>query len=200
MTLAIDDPFTELAIRFVINIVAMLIFIFGMFYRRHRDKELATTAAIFNIFSFGVLSVLSAVEFNLAAGFGLFAILALFSLRSEQIDKIEISYFFGAVGLAVICSVIGTTHNFVIGIVTILLIAVYLIDHPKFMRSTVLMKVTLDRIDPHIFASPERMRKELAERFGVSVMSYRVRSINYVNELAMIDVYYEGERELGAKK
>lgn len=50
---------------------------------------------MFNVFAFSVLTILSTVQFSLAAGFGLFAILALFSLRSEQIGKIEISYFFG---------------------------------------------------------------------------------------------------------
>lgn len=48
---------------------------------------------MFNIFAFAVLTILSSVQFSLAAGFGLFAILALFSLQSEQIEKIEIAYF-----------------------------------------------------------------------------------------------------------
>jgi hypothetical protein len=59
--------------------------------------------------------VLSKVEFGLAAGFGLFAILAMFTLRSEPIGKTEITYFFGSVAIAVICSVQGTTLPFVGG-------------------------------------------------------------------------------------
>ena len=101
------SPLIELLARFSIDLIAMLLLVFGMYYRRYRDKELVTAAALFNVFVFAVLTVLSSVEFSLAAGFGLFAILALFTLRSEQITKIEITYFFGSVAIAVICSVQG---------------------------------------------------------------------------------------------
>ncbi len=74
-----ENSYMELLARFGIDIVAMLTLVFGMYYRRYKDKELVTTAAMFNIFVFAVLSVLSSVKFSLAAGFGLFAILALFT-------------------------------------------------------------------------------------------------------------------------
>jgi ABC-type polysaccharide transport system permease subunit len=98
----------EPVVRLLIDVGAMLTLVFGMFYQRYRDKELVTAAALFNIFIFSVLTVLSQVEFGLAAGFGLFAILALFTLRSEPLGKTEMTYFFGSVAIAVICSVQGT--------------------------------------------------------------------------------------------
>ena len=105
-----QTPLFELLLRFGIDIIAVVLLIYGLYYRRHHDKELVTTAVMFNFAAFGVLVVLSDVQFSVAAGFGLFAILALFRLRSEQFDKIEISYFFGAVAIAVICSVLKRGH------------------------------------------------------------------------------------------
>ena len=96
----IPPPAVELLERFAIDATAMTGLVFGMYYRRYRDKELVTAAAMFNIFVFAVLTVLSSVAFSVSAGFGLFAILALFTLRSEQISKIEITYFFGSVAIA----------------------------------------------------------------------------------------------------
>ena len=110
-------PASETPVRFVINIIAMTALVFGLYYRRYRDKELVTAASLFNVFAFGVLTILSSVEFSLAAGFGLFAILALFTLRSEQISKVEITYFFGSIAIAVICSIQGTELVFVAVIV-----------------------------------------------------------------------------------
>ncbi|WP_377505415.1 DUF4956 domain-containing protein [Octadecabacter sp. R77987] len=49
--------------------------------------------------------------------------LALFSLRSEAISKIEICYFFGAIAIAVICSVLGTGLGFVAVIIVFVLAA-----------------------------------------------------------------------------
>jgi hypothetical protein len=188
--LDINDPMWSLIARFAINTVAIGFLIFFMYYRRYRDRELATTASMFNIFAFAVLTILSSVQFSLAAGFGLFAILALFSLRSEQIEKIEIAYFFGAIAIAVICSVQGTSLWMVISITLFVLIGAWILDHPKMLKSASSTKLTLDKIDPHVLSDTELMRAQLSERLGVEVMNFQITQLNYVNDLAHINVYY----------
>lgn len=180
----------ELIARFSINTAAIVLLNFFMFYRRYSDRELATTASMFNIFAFAVLTILSSVEFSIAAGFGLFAILALFSLRSEQIEKIEIAYFFGSIAIAVICSVQGTSLTLVVAITLFVLIGAWILDHPKMLKSANRAKLTLDKIEPHVLSDHELMRKQLEERLGVEVMNFQITELNYVNDLAMINVYY----------
>ena len=180
----------ELVARFAIDVVAMVALVFGMYYRRYRDKELVTAAALFNVFAFAVLTILSNVQFSVAAGFGLFAILALFSLRSEQISKTEITYFFGSIAIAVICSVQGTTIAFVAAVVTLILIAAWIIDHPRILRSADGVKITLDKIDAHALSKPEVMRADLSARLGVEVMSYQIVALDYINDMARINVFY----------
>lgn len=188
--LATLDPLIELAVRFALNTFAMLCLMFGMFYRRYRDKELATTASMFNIFAFAVLTILSSVEFSIAAGFGLFAILALFSLRSETISKGEISYFFGSIAIAVICSVLGTDLWLVAAIVFCVLFAAWVLDHPRILQTAASAKLTLDRIEPHALSDTKKMRADLSARLGVEVMTFQVIEINYVNDLARLRVNY----------
>lgn len=180
----------ETPVRFIINIIAMMILIFGLYYRRYRDKELVTAASLFNVFAFGVLTVLSSVEFSLAAGFGLFAILALFTLRSEQISKVEITYFFGSIAIAVICSIQGTELAFVGVIVSLVLIGAWALDHPRILQSADGVKITLDKIDPHALSDPEAMRKDLSSRLGVDVMSYQITALDYINDMARINVFF----------
>ncbi len=186
----ISDPVWELLARFAINAAAMTVLIFGTFYRRYRDRELATTASMFNIFAFAVLTILSSVQFSIAAGFGLFAILALFSLRSEQIEKIEIAYFFGAIALAVISSVQGTSLAFVVLVTSFVLIAAWILDHPKMMKSALNTKLTLDSIDPAILEDTEKTRLTLSKRMGVDVMAFQIIELNYVNDMARIKIFY----------
>ena len=183
-------PVLELVARFAIDVVAMVALVFGMYYRRYRDKELVTAAALFNVFAFAVLTILSNVQFSVAAGFGLFAILALFSLRSEQISKTEITYFFGSIAIAVICSVQGTTIAFVAAVVTLILIVAWIIDHPRILRSADGVKITLDKIDAHALSKPEVMRADLSARLGVEVMSYQIVALDYINDMARINVFY----------
>jgi hypothetical protein len=180
----------EILVRFGINLIAMLCLTFGMYYTRYRDKELVTAASLFNIFVFAVLVVLSSVEFSIAAGFGLFAILALFTLRSEQITKIEISYFFGSVSIAVITAILGTSLPFVVFITALVLLGAYLLDHPAILRSVSSMKVTLDKIEPCTFTDSQKTLAELSDRLGVEVLSYRVIMVDYINDMVRMDVSY----------
>ncbi len=187
-------PGIETGIRFGIDVLAMLTLVFGLYYRRYRDKELVTAAAMFNVFVFAVLTVLSSVEFSITAGFGLFAILALFTLRSEQITKIEITYFFGSIAIAVICSVVGTPLPFVGAIALGVVISAYVLDHPLILRSADGVKITLDKIDHDALSNPGRMKADLSKRLGVDVMSYQITALNYVNDMASISVFYRKPR------
>jgi Domain of unknown function (DUF4956) len=180
----------ELPLRLAIDLAAMLVLVFGLYYRRYRDKELVTAAALFNVFIFAVLTVLSKVEFSLAAGFGLFAILAMFTLRSEPIGKTEITYFFGSVAIAVINSVQGITPSFGAAVSVLVVVGAWLIDHPKVLQSVDGIRITLDKIDAHALSEPELMRGDLSRRLGVEVLSYEITALDYINDMARITVHY----------
>ena len=185
------DPYMDLGLRFVIDLIAMLLLILGIYYRRYGDKELVTAAALFNVFIFSVLTVLSGIEFSVSAGFGLFAILALFTLRSEQISKIEITYFFGSVSVAVICSVKGTTILFVLITAVAVLISVFLIDHPKILPPVNTLRITLDKIETYALSDPQKMCAELSNRLSVTVLSYQIKSLDFINDLVVVHVNYK---------
>lgn len=177
-------------VRFGMDVAGMSALMFGMYYRRYRDKELVTAAALFNISVFAVLTVLSAVDFGVAAGFGLFAILALFTLRSEPLTKTEMTYFFGSIAIAVICSVQGTTLPFVAMVVGLVLVGAYIVDHPRMLQSVSGAKVALDKIHVSLLSDPTAMRADLSERLGVEVLSYQVLQLDYITEMAKLNVYY----------
>lgn len=189
----------DLVFRFAINTAAMSALIFGLYYRRHGDRTLATTAAMFNVFAFAVLGTLSSVEFGLAAGFGLFAILALFNLRSEQIGRIEIAYFFGSVAIAVICSIEGASTPYLLAIVTFALTGAYFFDHPAIVPGSRAVRITVDHIDPNLLADPGAMKKTLTERLGVNVTGFEIENVNFVNELAVIQLTYRRPSETPAR-
>jgi hypothetical protein len=190
---AIPSPDPELVgqlARVAIDLTGMALLLFGLYYRRYRDKHLVTASALFNLFIFSVLTVLSKVEFGIAAGFGLFAILAMFTLRSEPLAKNEIAYFFGSVAIAVICSVKGTSLPFVAAITALVVFGTWVIDHPRVLRSVDGIRITLDRIEQHALSEPEAMREQLSRRLGVHVMSYEITALDYINDMARINVFY----------
>lgn len=186
----LQPEFVDLLLRLQLNVVASLSLVFGLYYRRYRDKELAISAALFNLFIFCVLTALSHVNFSLAAGFGLFAILAMFTLRSEPLGKTEITYFFGSVAVAVISSVEGLSLLVVASLVGLVVVGTWAIDHPRVLESVHSIRVTLDKIDREALSDPESMKAELSKRLGVQVMSYQFTTLDFVNDMARISVFY----------
>src|SRR5690625_1331706 len=182
---------TELIARFLLDLGAMAVLLFGMFWPRYKNKEITLAAALFNVFTFGVLSILSSVEFTIAAGFGLFAILALFNLRSETINKSDIGYFFGSIAIAVITSIGGSNIIFVLAILGFVLLVVYWVDNPRFFKASYQLQVNLDYIPQKLFAEPEDLKAELTDRLGVSVTGVRVLTVNYVTEIVKAEITYQ---------
>ena len=179
-----------LFIRIALDLVATVILVFGFYYRRYGEKELATSAAMFNVFIFAVLTVLSAVNFSVTAGFGLFAILALFTLRSEPLSKPDLTYFFGSITVAVICSVQGTSLPLIVLVLMMVLAGAWLIDHPRILRSIGGTKISLDHIDKALLADPAAMKQALSQRLGVEVLSYQVLQVDYITDMARLNVNF----------
>ncbi|HEY6528074.1 MAG TPA: DUF4956 domain-containing protein [Cellvibrionaceae bacterium] len=181
----------ELGIRFCLDLAVALCITLGIYYRRYGDKELVVAATLFNVFIFSVLSILSGIEFSVSAGFGLFAILALFTLRSEQISKIEITYFFGAVSIAVIFALDGVSITTATVTALTVLISVFLLDHPKVLPPVNTLRITLDKIDSYALSDPERMCRDLSDRLSVPVLSYQIKTLDFINDLAIVHVNYK---------
>jgi hypothetical protein len=196
LLLADDLPLSAvlMAIRLVIDLIGVVILLFFIFYRSYRNKELVTSAALFNVFVFSVLSVLSTVQFGINAGFGLFAILALFTLRSEPLAKIELTYCFGSVVVAVICAVQGTPLLLVILAVAIVIVGAYVVDHPRILSSMGSLKLTLDSIDADLLSDPTAMSGKLSSLLKVDVLSFHVLQVDYINDKASIDVNFRKHR------
>ena len=77
-----------------------------------------------------------------------------------------------------------------VAVAVFVLLAAWIIDHPKMLKSVSSAKLTLDRIEPHILQDYERMRADLTARLGVQVMTFQIVELNYVNDLARINVFY----------
>ena len=102
----------------------------------------------------------------------------------------EITYFFGSIAIAVICSVQGSTLAFASVIIALILVSAFIIDHPRILRSAGGVKIVLDKIDLHALSSPDAMRKELTARLGVDVISFQITRLDYINDLANINVFF----------
>src|SRR5699024_955528 len=102
----------------------------------------------------------------------------------------DIAYFFGSISIAVITPIQGTSMAFVGTMLFIVILSVYVLDHPRLLRTAHQMRVTLDFIPENGVADPDSLNAELPRRLGVKVVSARVLSVNYVTEVTCAEVNF----------
>src|SRR4051794_28720818 len=150
----------------IVDLVAITIIAFGVYYRRNRRSDLALAYVALNLSLFCVaVMIVSETKIGVAFGFGLFAILSIIRLRSEPIAPEEGAYYFVALVLGLINGM--QFHNAQLSrLLTVGLVAVMvLLDNALVMPRGRRQVVTLDMVYPN----EAQMRVDLEARLGGKV-------------------------------
>jgi hypothetical protein len=174
----------DLLPRLLIDLVAIAVLAYGIHYRRHRRPDLVVIYAMFNIGLFLALVVMTAGGVSVGVGFGLFAVLSIVRLRSEPFTNRELAYFFLALVLGLVNGIDLGAPAFAALLSAIALAAAAVIDHPRLLRPTRQLEVTLETIPP----GEEALRRHLEERLNARVTECRVLEIDYVRETVRVAV------------
>ncbi len=174
----------DLLERLAVDAAAIAALAYGVYYRRHRRQDLFVIFTMFNVGLVLALVVITAGNVSAGVGFGLFAVLSIVRLRSEPFTNAELAYFFLAL-------VIGLVNGIDIGdpllaaaLSALAVAAAAVIDHPRLLRRTHALEVTLETIPP----GEEALRRHLEERLNTRVTECRVLEIDYVRETVRVAV------------
>lgn len=183
---------------FMIDFTSLYLFAYVVVYKRFRNTELFVTISLFNIFILIVVMAIVRTNFNVAVGFGLFALLSLVQLRSAQFTKTETGFLFGCVALAVINGAGITDLGFVfltnlIVVITGWIFSSWAMEHsaniiPK--DSARKIAITLDHIDESILNNKTMMIDKLTELLGVDISSFDIKKIDYVKDTINLNAMY----------
>ena len=168
-------------------------------YRKYRNVEMFVSSALFNIFILLLVMSIVRTDFNIAIGFGLFALLSLVQLRSATFTKTEMAYLFGAVTLAVINGAGIGDLSFVLICNFVVIVATWFIGNWSLEHSANLIRVdnvkkmaiTLDHIDENVIGDRKRMCAELAKSLGIEVQTFEIKKIDYVRDMVELTVIYQ---------
>ncbi|MCH9670804.1 MAG: DUF4956 domain-containing protein [Gammaproteobacteria bacterium] len=183
----------------LIDFVSLYFVAYVVLYRKFRNIEMFVSSALFNVYILVIVMGIVRTDFNIAIGFGLFALLSLIQLRSAQFSKAEMAYLFGAVALAVINGAGIGDLTFVLTCNVAIVLSTWFIGTWSLEHSANLiavddvrkMQITLDHIDETAIGNREVMRAELAERLGINVQSFEIERLDYVRDIVNVTVIYE---------
>ncbi len=185
--------FQILVARFLINIVFILVLIWGIYYKINKNSEYIFNFIIFNILIFFVSSILSDLELKTGFAFGLFAIFSILRYRTEQIPIKEMTFMF----MSIIIATINSTVTSSLSLVEILFANIVIILATYFMEKKWLKnykpskKVLFDNIDLIHQDKKDELIKELEKRIGLKISDVKIEKIDYLKDTASLKVYME---------
>lgn len=178
----------------ILNAVSLYFFAYLILYQRYGNKELFVTCSLFNISLLLVVMAIVRSDFNLAVGFGLFALLSLITVRSVPFTKTEMAYFFSVIALAVINGSGIADYMFVI-ICNVMIvgtawtIALTVTHSANVSGNSEPIILNLDRVDSDASANPSRMVAKLQRLLQTEVYSYRTLKIDLVRDTMALEIY-----------
>jgi hypothetical protein len=139
---------------------------------------------MFNIGLFLALVVIMSGDISVAVGFGLFAVLSIVRLRSEPFTNGELAYFFLALVIGLVNGIDIGSIGLTVLLSALALVAAAVIDHPRLLRQTRQLQITLETIP----ADPDTLRRHVEERLNARVYECHVLEIDYVRETTRASV------------
>tara|TARA_R110000868_G_scaffold411662_1_gene707239 strand:- start:59908 stop:60504 length:597 start_codon:yes stop_codon:yes gene_type:complete len=169
-----------------IDIAAIAVLVFGLYFPRHRRKDLVVAFLTVNVGVLGVALVLSNASISLGVGLGLFGVLAIIRLRSAVIRQHEIAYYFAALALGLLAGLATTIDPLFIGMMGLIVFALFVGDHPRLFASYRMQTMRLDYAETDEAA----LTAALAATLGARIHRVTVQHVDFSKKFTDIEVRY----------
>ena len=211
------SDFSEMMVRFVICLFFNWFIIDRLYYKKSRRRDfyftfLLTSIAIFFLVFFMIFGLDKlGGKTSMGIGIGLFGIFSIMRYRTDAMPVREMTYLFVVVCLSVIHAmsdsialdakgkVTGTPlmELAVIDVITIVVIIFF----ERFLKVNSSKLVQYDRIDLIKKERRQELMADLEERLGVKVINVKVGAVDFLRDMAVLRVYYDGkvDREIDEK-
>ena len=87
---------------FLVNMIAIVALVFGVYWPRYRRADIAVALLGVNVGVMAVATVLANSNVAAGLGLGLFGVLSIIRLRSAEIDQREVVYYFAALSMGLL--------------------------------------------------------------------------------------------------
>ena len=193
----LSSEFAMMFVRLLINIVFTWLIIDRLYFKKSQRRDFYFTfmliaMAIFFIVFF-MIFVLEDMKgkTSMGVGIGLFGIFSIMRYRTDTMPVREMTYLFVIIALSLVNAVSVNVPLFEVLLTNVIMvIAVWLCE--MHLKSRPSKLIQYDRIE---LITPERRPEliaDLEKRLGVKVKNVEIGSIDFLRDMAMLRVSYEG--------
>ncbi|MEU5153319.1 DUF4956 domain-containing protein [Glycomyces sp. NPDC021274] len=175
-----------LALALPVNLFAITVLACAIYYRRHHRTDLALAYVALNVGVFSVSALMLSQQVSLGLAFGLFGVLSILRLRSDQISQRDVGYYFTSLALGLINGIGASRPAVMIGLSVLLVVTMYVADHPKLANRGRHRMIVLDTVHRDETA----LQADLERRLGGTVRKFEVIDTDFVRETMTVDVRF----------
>ena len=196
--LSFSSAYMTMLIRLFINILVTWVLIDRLYYQKSHRRDFYFTFMLISIAIFFIVFFMIFVledmkgKTGLGVGIGLFGIFSIMRYRTDAMPVREMTYLFIIIALSVVNAIAdGVSALELVTTNLIVVVAVWVCELRLKTWPTKL--VQYDRIE---LIAPERREEliaDLSKRLGLKVMKVEVGSVDFLKDMAMLRVSYEGK-------
>lgn len=198
-----DDDVYKMLIRFVFNLLFLILIVRFAILPNQQDREFAFTVSMLNITVFFICFALKKLELGIGMALGLFAIFGVLRYRTNALPIKEMTYLFIVIGIAVINSLSNKKTSYIELVAVNSLILGSAMLKERFVangklniaRKAVRTKkprkhvVEYDRLDLLAPEKANELQADLRQRTGMPVSRIQVQTIDLKNDSATLNIW-----------
>ena len=201
----ISVGFADTLVRLFTCMIVNWVIVHFLYFKKSKRRDFYFTFVIISMAIFFLVYLMMGMDrgkATMGVGLGLFGIFSIMRYRTDSMPVREMTYLFVVVCLAVVHAIaepFGTdnmgrtdgtpiTELLIIDAITI----VTIMSFERFLKVEASKLVQYDRIE---LIKPERREEliaDLEERLGLKVIAVRVGAVDFLRDMAVLRVYYEG--------
>ncbi|MEN9970847.1 MAG: hypothetical protein RIT12_455 [Actinomycetota bacterium] len=158
-----------------INLVLLYLVAYVFFYRRHKRRDVFVAICLINITLFVLGGALGTFTISIGVGFALFSVISIFRLRSTTLGWTEIVYLLVALAMGLTLGLPAYDLPVQTLYAVLLVIAVYVVDHPRVLPARVSQRFSLST--DYVEIEPTALKQKVEEQLGHTVQRIQVKAV-----------------------
>jgi len=191
-----ETPFlVDLAIRFAINLSALILLIRFMHVRSTFRRDFHFSYFALGMTVFLICLLLENVKLELGFALGLFAIFAIIRYRTFQIPIKEMTYLFVVIGVSVINALTNGQLAYIELVIvnTALVIVLFFLEKLFSHKTTYSLTVKYHDMANMHASRDKDLLADLEAKTGLTISRFQVSNVDYDKSVATVVVFFEGD-------
>lgn len=195
--LTLSPSFAQMLVRLFISLVVTWFIVFRLYYKKSKNREFCFTFMLISIAIFFIVFFMVFVledmkgKTSMGIGIGLFGIFSIMRYRTDAMPVREMTYLFIIIALAVVNAIAEGVPMLELLLTNIIIVvAVWLCEISLKTQPSKL--VQYDRMELIVPERREELKADLEKRLGLKILKVEVGAIDFIRDMAMLRVVYEG--------